>query len=182
MHLPIETDTGLERLRILRITGEGAAARVEGEGIVQPGGGPPMHVHWMQEEGFRVVAGRMGYQLAGGEPQYAGPGDEVVFPRGVAHRFWNAGDDVLRTEAWVGPAGNFVWFITRLHASIRENGGERPALFDAAFLLHRYNTEFDMVDVPKPVKRFVLPVVVAVGRVLGRYRKFGDAPPPMLRA
>jgi quercetin dioxygenase-like cupin family protein len=37
---------------------------------VQPGAGPPMHVHFKQEEGLTVVAGRLGYQLKGGPPRY----------------------------------------------------------------------------------------------------------------
>jgi quercetin dioxygenase-like cupin family protein len=177
--LPIETNTGRERLRLLREIGEGPTARLEGETIVEPGAGPPMHVHWWQDEGFRVVEGRLGYQLADGEPRYLEAGAVAVFPAGVAHRFWNAGDTVLRTEAWVNPAGNFVWFITRLHASIAENGGEKPGFFDAAFLLHHFASEYDMLAIPAPVKRVVFPVVVALGHLLGKYRKYADAPEPM---
>lgn len=177
--LPIETDTGLERLRLLRAIGEGPGARLEGEAIVQPGGGPPMHVHWLQDEGFEVVEGRVAYQLAGGEPQYAGPGERVTFPAGVAHRFWNPGEGVLRANAWVSPAGNFAWFISRIHDSIRRNGGEKPDFFEAAFLLRRYASEYDMLVIPAAVKRFVFPIAVALGHVLGKYRRYADAPAPL---
>lgn len=179
MMLPLETNTGSERLRLLRAIGEGPGARLEGEAIVQPGGGPPLHVHRFQDEGFEVVEGRVGYQLKGGEPQYAGPGEHVTFPAGVAHRFWNAGDDVLRANAWVSPAGNFAWFISHLHDSIRRNGGEKPDFFEAAFLLHRYRSEYDMLAVPEPMKRFGFPLVVALGRLLGKYRRYADAPEPL---
>jgi len=177
MQLPIETDTGGgERLRILRIIGEGPTARLEGDVLVDPGAGPPMHVHHFQEEGFRVVEGRLGYQLMGGTAQYLEAGETATFPAGVAHRFWNAGDVPLRTEAWVEPVGNFVWFITRLHASIRRNGGERPGFFDGAFLIHHFRREYDLAEIPTPVKRIVFPVVVLLGRLLGRYSHFADAP------
>lgn len=36
-----------------------------------------------------------------------------------------------------------------------------------------------MLDVPPPVQRFLFPVVVALGRMLGRY---ADAPEPMRAA
>ena len=176
---PIETNTGRERLRLLRMIGEGPTARLEGEGFVEPGAGPPLHVHFWQDEGFRVVSGRLGYQLAGSEPKYLGPGEEAVFPAGVAHRFWNAGEDTLHTEAWVNPAGNFIWFITRLHASIAENGGERPGFFDAAFLLTHFRSEYDMMEIPVVMKRVIFPIVVAFGHVLGKYRKYADAPAPV---
>ena len=178
LQLPIETNTGKEQLRLLREIGEGPTARLEGEGIVQPGAGPPLHVHYWQDEGFRVLEGRLGYQLAEGEPRYLEAGEEAVFPAGVAHRFWNAGETELRTEAWINPAGNFVWFITRLHGSIAENGG-KPGFFDAAFLMHHFRGEYDMLVVPAFVKRVIFPVVVALGHALGKYRKYADAPAPI---
>jgi quercetin dioxygenase-like cupin family protein len=179
MDLPMETDTGTgERLRLLRVERDDEGQYLVVEGTVEPGAGPPMHVHFFQEERVRVVSGRIGYQVLGEEPQYAEPGDEIVFPAGQAHRFWGAADGPSTGEGMVRPIGNFPWFITRLHASIRENGG-RPGFFEGAFLVHRYRTEFDMMEIPVPVKRFVFPVVVVVGRLLGKYRKYGDAPAPM---
>jgi hypothetical protein len=37
------------------------------------------------------------------------------------------------------------------------------------------------VEVPAAVQRFVFPVQVAVGRLLGRYEKYADAPEPVRR-
>ena len=42
---------------------------------------------------------------------------------------------------------------------MRENGGKRPRLFDAAYLLTRYRSEFGMAEIPAPVQRVVFPVV-----------------------
>jgi hypothetical protein len=137
-----------------------------------------MHVHYFQEERIRVTSGRFGYQVQGEEPRYAEPGQEIVFPAGQIHRFWGAGEGPSTGTGMVRPVGNFPWFITRLHASIREHGG-RPGFFEGAFLAHQYRTEFEMMEIPHAVKRFVFPVVVALGRLLGRYRKYGDAPEPI---
>ena len=79
----------------------------------------------------------------------------------------------------MNPAGNFIWFITRLHASMAENGGGRPGLFDAAFLITHFRSEYDMMEIPAVVKRVMFPVVVALGHVLGKYRKYADAPAPL---
>lgn len=183
MRYPVQTDTGHgERLTLLGVTGEAATARVELEGVAEPGVGPPLHVHFFQDEGLRVLEGRLGYVTGGGEPQFAGVGEEVVFRAGEVHRFWNAGDTTMRASGWVSPVGNFPWFITRLHASLRENAGSRPGFFEGAFLMHRYRSEFDMMEIPRPVKRFVFPVVVALGHMLGKYRKYADAPEPVRRA
>jgi len=179
MDFPVETDTGTgERLRLLGIERDEEGEYLAVEGTVDPGVGPPMHVHYFQEERIRVTSGRFGYQVLGEEARYAGPGEEIVFPAGQAHRFWGAGEGPSAGEGLVRPVGNFPWFITRLHASIRENGG-KPAFFEGAFLAHRYRSEFEMIEIPLAVRRFVFPVMVALGRLLGRYRKYGDAPEPI---
>ena len=155
--------------------------RVVGEARVAPGAGPPMHVHYHQEEGFTVIQGRLGYQIAGREPAFAAEGETVVFPAGLAHRFWNAGESDLRCSAYVKPAGNVEFFLGALFASQKANGGRRPALLDAAFLAQRYRNEFSLVEIPGPVQRLLFPVLTAVGRALGRYRKYADAPEPFGR-
>ena len=61
-------------------------------GTVDPGAGPPMHVHHLQSETITVQSGRIGYVVAGEPERFAGPGDTAHFAAGVPHRFWNAGD------------------------------------------------------------------------------------------
>jgi quercetin dioxygenase-like cupin family protein len=170
-----------ERLTFTGVTRSAEGERLEARGVAQPGAGPPMHVHHLQEEAARVVSGRMGHQLVGGEPQYAGPGELVVWPAGTGHRWWNAGTEELVTTGWCSPPGNVEFFLGTLFASSKENGG-RLALFDAAFLVTRYRTEFALLDMPLVVQRVLIPIVCAVGVVLGRYRKFKDAPAPMTAA
>ena len=180
---PHTLDNGAgERLTFARRLPTPRGDRLEGDNVVGPGGGPPMHVHHFQEEGLTVVAGRMGYQRPGEPPRYAEVGEAVVFAAGEPHRFWNAGADDLRCTAYIEPAGNIEFFLGSLFASQRANGGRRPGLFDAAYLTRRYRSEFGMLAVPAPVQRFVFPVVVALGRVLGRYAKYADAPAPLGRA
>jgi hypothetical protein len=45
-----------------------------------------------------------------------------------------------------------------------------------AFLMTRYRTEYAMLELPTFVRRVVIPVVYVVGRVLGKYEKYRDAP------
>ena len=52
-------------------------------------------------------------------------------------------------------------------------------MFDAAYLLLRYRTEFGMAEIPAPVQRFVFPFVVGVGRLFGLGKRFADAPAPV---
>lgn len=146
---------------------------------VQPGAGPPMHVHFKQEESLTVVSGRLGYQILGEEPRFAGPGEQVVFAPGVAHRFWADGDEVLRCTGYVRPAGNIVYFLSEIYRSTRENSGTKPDDFEAAYLLHKYRSEFDMYDIPGFVKTVIFPILRFVGGVTGKYKRFENGPAPL---
>jgi quercetin dioxygenase-like cupin family protein len=153
---------------------------LEVENRVQPGSGPPMHVHHLQEESLTVQEGRMGYRIAGGPDRFAGPGETVTFAPGQMHRFWNAGNGVLRCSGWASPPNNLEYYLTEAFASMRRSGG-RPNPFDAAYLLGRYRTEFALGDIPAPVRAVVFPLLRSVGRLLGRDRRYTDAPPPIRR-
>jgi quercetin dioxygenase-like cupin family protein len=178
---PYTIDNGMgERLTFTGITHGPDGERAEAFGIAQPGAGPPMHVHYLQEEVAQVVRGRVGYQVLGQEPQFAGPGEVIVWPAGTAHKWWNAGDEELHMTGWCCPPDNVEFYLETLFTSAKAHGG-RPALFDIAFLLTRYRTEFAMLEVPAVVRLVVIPLVYGLGTVAGRYRKFKDAPPPISR-
>jgi quercetin dioxygenase-like cupin family protein len=170
----IETIIG-EKLHFLRITTKDGIECLEVENEVQPNAGPPMHVHYKQEESLTVVSGSLGYQELGGEVKYAGAGETVLFKAGTAHKFWNAGTDVLHCTGYVSPPENLVYFLTQMYKSVNENGG-RPGLYDVAFLLNRYKPEFGMLEIPAFVQKTIFPVVLFFGNLLGKNRKFGDAP------
>ena len=172
---------GGERIVFERKVPGATGERLEGYNIVSPGAGPPMHVHYQQEEGLTVVHGRIGYQRLGGPALFGGPGVTVVFKAGDAHRFWNAGDSELRCNAYIEPADNIEFFLSALFESTRLNGGKQPDPFDAAFLVTRYRSEFAMLAIPALVQRLVFPLLVAVGRLLGKYEKYRDAPEPVRR-
>ena len=180
-HYPhtIENGDG-ELLTFLGVRDDADGRRVlEIENEVQPGSGPPMHVHYLQEESLTVREGRMGYRLVGGPDRFAEPGDTVTFAPGQMHRFWNAGNEVLLCSGWASPPDNLEYYLTEVFASMRRGGG-RPNPFDAAYLLGHYRTEFGG-GIPAPLRVVVFPILRAVGRLLGRDRRYADAPPPIKR-
>ena len=177
---PHTIENGLgERLTFLRRVSTPQGERLEVENAVSPGQGPPMHVHYRQEESLTVVEGRLAYQRPGQEPRYAGPGDTVTFAPGEAHRFWNAGEGELRCTGYIRPPDNVEYFLRGLYESQKRTGKHRPDPFDAAYLAWRYRHEFGMEGIPRFVRRFVFPVQVLIGTLLGKYRKYADAPPPV---
>jgi len=158
---PHTIDNGFgERLTFLRLVDDGDGGCLEVENVVAPGAGPIMHVHHHQAESLTVRAGRIGYQLLGEEERYAGVGETVEFKAGVAHRFWNAGEEPLHCTGWIRPAHNIVFFLDAIFASTKENGNGRPHPVDAAFLSRRYRREFAMLAVPNPVQALLFPILV----------------------
>src|SRR4051812_3298338 len=152
-----------ERMTFLGVDGD----RLRIRSTVDPGAGPPMHVHHLQSEAIRVDAGRMGVAIPGEPDRFAGPGESLTFAPGVEHRFWNAGDEPLELTGEVFPPHNLEYFLSAVYTSTAAHGG-RPGAFDGAFLLTRYRSEFAMTSIPAPVRRFVLPVQAALGRLLRR--------------
>ena len=169
-----------EQLTFVRLVRGDSGDRLEVEGRAQSGVGPPMHVHFLQEEAITVVAGRMGYQLEGDEPREAGPGDTVLLPRGIAHRWWNASPTELRSTGWIAPANNAEFYLATLFESMERSGSGRPGLFDSAFLMTRYRSEFDIIELPALVRKVGFPVLMTLGRIIGKYRRFAGAPAPIV--
>jgi quercetin dioxygenase-like cupin family protein len=91
-------------LAILKLTGEetrGGLAVVEV--TIGPGRMAPLHVHHREEETFLVTRGQLTFQI-GDQTIEAGPGDLVVGPRDIPHRF-TAGPDGATVLLLLTPAG-----------------------------------------------------------------------------
>lgn len=172
---------GGEQLTFVGIGRDERGEYLEIRNVVAPGAGPPMHAHLIQEEGMTVERGTMAYQVPGEQERTAGPGESATFAPGVAHKFWNAGDDELVCIGYVRPPDSLEYYLTRMFASMSEHGGKRPGAFDAAYLSSRYGDEFRMLEVPALVQRTLFPIILAAGRLLGWHRRFADAPEPVRR-
>jgi mannose-6-phosphate isomerase-like protein (cupin superfamily) len=174
----IENGEG-EVITFLGVVRNGDGERLEIEGFAPLNVGTPMHLHHLQDEAITVVAGKIGFQIADEEPRFAEAGETILLKRGIGHRWWNAGTTELRLKGWTSPPNNLEYFLTELFASMRRGGGKRPGLFDAAFLVTRYRSEISMLDIPAVVQKVAFPVLLAVGKLLGKYDKFKDAPEPV---
>ena len=168
-----------EKLIFKELQKEPDGDRLIVENYVTPTNGPLMHVHWLQDESMTVVNGKIGYQVQGQPEQFAGEGETVLFKRGVAHRFWNAGEEVLHCKGWLKPANTIVFFLSSIYAAQNKSGKSEPEVFDGAYLLTRYSSEYDLPEIPPFVKKIIIPITYFIGRVLGKYKHFRDAPEPV---
>ncbi|MBC7851430.1 MAG: cupin domain-containing protein [Chitinophagaceae bacterium] len=170
---------GGERLIFKALVQESDGDKLLVENYVTPGNGPVMHTHWLQDEALTVVTGRLAYEVLGQPVQHAQKGETVVFKRGVAHRFWNDGTDVLHCEGWLKPANTIVFFLSSIFAAQKKSGNAQPERFDGAYLITRYKSEYDLPSIPKFVKRVIIPATYYIGTMLGKYEHFKDAPEPV---
>lgn len=153
--------------------------RLHVESFCKPGAGPIMHTHLQQDECITVISGTIGYTIAGEEEKFAGPGESILFERGVPHKFRAAGNEVLHCEGWVQPANTLVFFLSSVYATQNKTGSHKPEAFDGAYLMNRYASEYDMPEIPGFVKKLVFPVQVFIGKLLGKYDHFKNAPQPL---
>ena len=52
-------------------------------------------------------------------------------------------------------------------------------MFDGAFLTTHFRSEFRMDEIPAIATKVIIPIVVRVGRLLGRDKRFAAAPEPV---
>jgi quercetin dioxygenase-like cupin family protein len=138
-------------------------------GTLPPGtGGPPLHVHFLEHESGIAKAGTLG-ALVGREKITVPTGGTVVLPAGIPHRWWNAGDDLLEFNGQAVPAVDLDRFLQAMFAVLNASNG-RPPIFYLAHVLWRHrNTQLVSVP-PQAIQRIIFPVLLMIGRVLGKYR------------
>src|SRR3954451_3933723 len=107
--------------------------------------GAPMHTHEREDEISHIPAGRLGVHI-GDRVLEAGPGDTVVKPRGIAHAFWNPGDEPVRFLEVITPAG-FEGYFAELEPILGVPGPPDVAALGA--VVARYALAMDMDSVPR---------------------------------
>jgi mannose-6-phosphate isomerase-like protein (cupin superfamily) len=152
------------------------------EGVLPPHSeGPPMHVHVNQDEGGEVISGQLS-AIVDGKSITLGPGERAFFPRGVRHRWWNAGDEPLVFNGTAEPAGDLDQFLEGMFAIINASASGRPSPFHIAHLSLRHPSQ-RITPAPAWVDRIVFRIIVAIGTVAGAYPASGwpGAPSPNRR-
>lgn len=93
-----------DRYRLLARGGDTDRSYVVLEGIVAPGGGPPIHYHTREEEGFYVLEGEFEF-MADGEVIRATAGTFLNLPKESRHGYRNVGSTPGRLLVVCAPAG-----------------------------------------------------------------------------
>ena len=131
---------------------------------------PPLHIHPRSEERFEVVAGTVSYVLGPGAAKRATAGDAVVIPAGSAHTWWNEGGETLKMRGTLAPAGRFDRFMETIYGLTRGgkvNAKGVPHLLQLAVVAHAHRDDWVPAALPAVVRAAVIPMLAAVGRLLG---------------
>lgn len=152
----IKTEHGVEELRL---NGSLPAHRR----------GPPLHIHFEEDEYVEVVSGTLSASVDG-KPIVLKAGGSGHFPKGSVHRWWNDGDEELVLRGVVTPAVDLDRFLQALFEVLNAGGPKRPPIFYMAHVAYRHRKTQSTLAVPRGVQRILFPIVVLLGTVLGKYR------------
>jgi mannose-6-phosphate isomerase-like protein (cupin superfamily) len=130
----------------LSVVGEGITIKVSSrdtngaftifEDVTPPLGGPPLHVHHVQDEWWYILEGELVFEVDGKE-FHAGPGDSVFAPHGSRHAFMNPGKSPARSLITVVPGGLDLFFEEVSAAALTAAEAEaNPQLLAELFRKH----------------------------------------------
>ncbi len=158
-----------ERLELRRVL-QGGLAALEIRGSLPPHQeGPPLHVHFEEDEEGTVVAGTLSALVDGARVDVP-TGGAAAFPRGSAHRWWNEGEGVLSFVGRARPVIDLDRYLQAVFEVVNAGPPGRPPLFYMAHTLLRHRRTQAALVIPRPLQAVLFRLVVLLGTLLGRYR------------
>ena len=168
--LTLELKHNGERLTLRRIkTDQGAEELHLNGSLPAHRRGPPLHIHFAEDERGEVVSGTLS-ALVNGKTLVIKAGASGHFPKGSAHRWWNDGDEELVLRGVVTPAVDLDRYLQALFEVLNAGPPNRPPIFYMAHVLHRHRKTQLALVVPRGVQRILFPLVVLLGTMVGKYR------------
>src|SRR5262245_189538 len=154
----------------LRRVKRGDQVWLELNGTAPPHGeGPPLHVHYFEDEHITVHSGTLSAMLDGRKIVIEA-GSGAVLPAGSVHRWWNEGDVPLVLRGFAKPVVDLDRYLQATFEVVNAGTSERPPLFHMAHLLWRHRKTQRLRMGPAWIQSVVFPVIVAIGTMLGKYR------------
>ena len=163
-----------EQMHLRRIMKDGKTALALWGSLGPRSQGPLLHLHCAEDEQFHVIAGTLSAQVNGRQVRLSA-GETTTFRAGSAHRWWNDGDETLLLDGFVTPLVDFDVYIQGAFDVLNASPADRPSLFYMAHLAWRHRRTQVALFIPRPVQAVLIPIVVFVGTMIGKYRG-GDWP------
>ena len=158
-----------ERLQLQRVERTGEMCLVLKGTLPPRREGPPLHIHYLEHEEGRVISGTLSAEVDGRQLQVEA-GGTATLPTGSAHRWWNAADETLEFEGLCKPVVDLDVYLGAVFEVLNSGPANRPPLFYMAHLAWRHRKTQAVLFAPRWLQAIVVPVIVLVGTILGRYR------------
>ena len=166
----VENPVTGERVVVRIGTEESGGELLVADAYVRPGGAVTgEHVHPAIEEYFTVVRGWVGFRLDGRE-SIARPNVRLHLPAGVAHDWWNAGEEEARVVVEVRPGARFEEMIKNLYGLAQDGKTDAkgmPNLLQAALFAKEFEDVLWFTKPPRPVQKVLFTALAPVARFLG---------------
>ncbi len=162
------------------VTGERAVVRVAPQEsndyllvvdlFVRPGGAVTgEHVHPGLAEAFTVVRGQLVARRDGCDLDM-GPGMRLEVPAGVAHDWWNAGEEEAHIIVEISPGERFEEMALNLFGLAQDgktNSKGMPNLLQGALFAREFEDVLYFTKPPRIVQRLLFGALVPIARALG---------------
>ncbi len=131
--------------------------------------GPPLHIHLLEDEEGTVTSGTLS-AIVDGQRIDTRLGESAALPRGLAHRWWNEGEEALEFESWVRPVVDLDRYLQAVFEVINAGPPGRPSLFYMSHVALRHRRTQAVLFMPQLIQAVLFRTVVVLGYLLGRYR------------
>lgn len=166
----IESPAFGDRIVFRRTRAETSGNLLEFDLFAQPSAaGPPPHIHPSSEEHFEVVKGRLQAEVDGTEMS-VGEGEEFTVPAGVAHTWWNAGEEEAQVRVRLVPEAGMESFLETIYGLGQDgktNEKGIPNLLQLAVTASAYFETNHLASPPLAVQKAVFGLLAPLGRLLG---------------
>lgn len=135
--------------------------------------GPGPHIHIGQDEGFKVLTGKLIVTIRKREATL-GPGESAVIHSGEAHNFRNASStERVEAEFWYEPALNIEWMLQSMGDTAMERGGDwnKVPVFSAMYLLWKMRREYRLGGMPFWLQDLIFGAGASIARLTGAHKK-----------
>jgi hypothetical protein len=122
-----------------------------------------------EDERAEAVSGAASI-LLDGKRFIAKAGEQVCFPKGSVHTWWNDGDEDLVIRGVATPVIDLDRYLQAVFEVLDAGPPNRPPIFYMGHTLYRHRRIQFTPFIPRAVQRLLLPIVVLLGTVLGKYR------------
>lgn len=136
--------------------------------------GPGAHMHIGQEEGFKVLSGKLIVTI--GKKEVAlGPGESAVIRSGEAHNFRNASStERVEAEFWYEPALNIEWMLQSMGESAMDNGGDwkKAPILTVLHALWKMRREYRFAGMPFWLQDALIGFGALIARLSGAHKRW----------